>query len=67
MAKNTLKEACEDEDFWSVHKRIKESANYLVALQGNKEDREHAIDLCIAKTWLEAKINKPINKNGDPI
>jgi 3-phenylpropionate/cinnamic acid dioxygenase small subunit len=52
MARNTLLEALDDDEFKEFLEELKETANYYVAKVTGQED---AMLLCIAKTWIKAK------------
>ena len=53
--KNSIEEAKQLGDFETFLARLKESANYFVAKETGRED---AIDLCIAKAWVDSRKEK---------
>lgn len=53
--KSRIEEACEDIKFVEFLKKLKNTANYYIALKRDLKDSADAIDLCVAAAWLEAK------------
>lgn len=56
QVKNRFQEACEDEGFVEWFARFQQSANYFVALHGDKQ----ALELCVAYAWVAAIADREI-------